>query len=400
MKSRYLFTNLFLLVTPVPNRFKHVIKIFLLLISFLFLVACNNIITSGDFEIKYDNDLKSLKSIKTFSNGFVFLKDDCNKNTIKIFPNTVIEKINNQYSLKEGVYLIIEKDNNNYKKINIVDDVFFDNELGKCQFYRIKFPKYFKFSSSNIKIRYHLQSGIKNIDAKLQPIKTFDNKNNYYGFFIPLVSNWDFDYYSISVELFNNNEMVLQLYKTYSIVKKEFEIQQIFFNHNKSRELIKYDRKKYINEKEIRDNIFLENNPPVFTSNGYYYPLFDNLTRELRLSNGKLFSRISHHSGLDYAQVKGTDIFAASDGLVRYAGFDELFGNTIVIEHGMSLCTVYSHLDKILISVGAFVKKGDLIGKMGDTGSATGPHLHWEARVYGIPVDPRSFIALEQVFIP
>ena len=69
----------------------------------------------------------------------------------------------------------------------------------------------------------------------------------------------------------------------------------------------------------------------------------------------------------------------------------------VIIEHGFSLCTNYAHLDKIYVKSDQFIKKGDIIGTVGNTGWATGPHLHWEARIYGIPVDPRSFFAIEDI---
>ena len=80
-------------------------------------------------------------------------------------------------------------------------------------------------------------------------------------------------------------------------------------------------------------------------------------------------------------------------GKVVYAG--EIFwgyGKHIIIDHGDKITSLYGHLDKIYVFEGQEVKVEDEIGKMGSTGWSTGPHLHLEARVYGIPVNPRTFL--------
>jgi murein DD-endopeptidase MepM/ murein hydrolase activator NlpD len=117
------------------------------------------------------------------------------------------------------------------------------------------------------------------------------------------------------------------------------------------------------------------------------------------LNTGKIYSTDTH-LGIDFARDKGVNVRASSDGIVRYAKYGEYVGNMIIIEHGLSFYTNYYHLNKILVQEGEIVKKGSIIGTVGKTGAATGPHLHWETRVYQIPVDPRSFFSIEKIFIP
>jgi murein DD-endopeptidase MepM/ murein hydrolase activator NlpD len=99
------------------------------------------------------------------------------------------------------------------------------------------------------------------------------------------------------------------------------------------------------------------------------------------------------HTGIDIANSLGTPISPLMQGKVIYAG--EIFwgyGKHIIIDHGDNITSLYGHLDKIYVFEGQEVKIGDEIGKMGTTGWSTGPHLHFESRVYGIPVNPRTFL--------
>ncbi len=99
------------------------------------------------------------------------------------------------------------------------------------------------------------------------------------------------------------------------------------------------------------------------------------------------------HSGIDIAGFKGDPINPAMDGKVIYAG--EIFwgfGKHIIIDHGDNIQTIYAHLDKIYVYKGQKVTTSDTIGKEGSTGWTTGPHLHFQVNVYGIPVNPRVFL--------
>lgn len=100
----------------------------------------------------------------------------------------------------------------------------------------------------------------------------------------------------------------------------------------------------------------------------------------------------SPHSGIDLRAKKGTPIHAANDGRVALARDCYLSGNTLVIDHGAGLYTLYAHLSEIDVKKGEMVKKGDTIGLAGSTGRATGPHLHWGVSLEGDRVDPESLM--------
>jgi len=100
----------------------------------------------------------------------------------------------------------------------------------------------------------------------------------------------------------------------------------------------------------------------------------------------------SRHEGIDLSAPAGTPVRATADGVVSFAGRSGDFGRLVVIDHGDGWQTRYAHLKKIAVKKGKRVARGDVIGAVGKSGNATGPHLHYEVRRYGKPVDPRPFL--------
>lgn len=98
------------------------------------------------------------------------------------------------------------------------------------------------------------------------------------------------------------------------------------------------------------------------------------------------------HGGLDISASYGTPIKASARGIVVFTGYKALYGNMVVIDHGYGFITRYGHCSKILVKEGDIVKKGSIIAKVGTTGRTTGPHVHFEVFVNGIPANPSRFV--------
>jgi murein DD-endopeptidase MepM/ murein hydrolase activator NlpD len=101
------------------------------------------------------------------------------------------------------------------------------------------------------------------------------------------------------------------------------------------------------------------------------------------------------HEGVDLKAALGAPVVAANDGRVVLE--DNLFfsGNSLFLDHGGGLYTMYFHLSEFRVPTGASVRKGDVIGLAGMTGRVTGPHLHWGARLNGARIDPLDLLALD-----
>lgn len=108
--------------------------------------------------------------------------------------------------------------------------------------------------------------------------------------------------------------------------------------------------------------------------------------------NDPITGQILMHKGVDLAGATGDPIYAPADGVVIFTGYRGGYGLVVVIDHGFGLQTHFAHLNRTRVSVGERVKRGHIIADMGSTGKSTGPHLHYEVRRMGQPVDPANFI--------
>jgi murein DD-endopeptidase MepM/ murein hydrolase activator NlpD len=101
----------------------------------------------------------------------------------------------------------------------------------------------------------------------------------------------------------------------------------------------------------------------------------------------------SVHQGVDIANKLGSPIVAAADGMVLYAAWTPGgYGKMVEIAHGYGYTTRYGHCSRLRVSPGQRVRRGEIIAYLGATGNATGPHVHYEIRLYGVPVSPRPFM--------
>jgi len=98
------------------------------------------------------------------------------------------------------------------------------------------------------------------------------------------------------------------------------------------------------------------------------------------------------HRGVDISSDYGTRIIAPADGIVRYSDFMNGYGRTVLIDHGNGISTLYGHLSGFAVSAGQLIHRGDSVGYVGQSGRSTGPHLHYEVRIFNTPVNPHKYL--------
>jgi len=101
---------------------------------------------------------------------------------------------------------------------------------------------------------------------------------------------------------------------------------------------------------------------------------------------------LKFHEGMDIAAQTGTPVMAPADGVIVKAGFSTGYGNMVEISHGYGIKTIFAHNSRLNVKAGQRVRRGDVISYVGDSGSSTGPHLHYEVRLNGLPVNPVKYM--------
>ena len=126
--------------------------------------------------------------------------------------------------------------------------------------------------------------------------------------------------------------------------------------------------------------------PTPVASSGFMWPVSGTLTSGFGWRWGRM------HEGIDIAAPSGTPVVASASGTVIYSGWMGGYGNLVVVDHGGGVATAYAHLSGYATSTGSSVFRGQTVGYVGSTGNSTGPHLHFEVRINGSPVDPLGYL--------
>jgi murein DD-endopeptidase MepM/ murein hydrolase activator NlpD len=143
-------------------------------------------------------------------------------------------------------------------------------------------------------------------------------------------------------------------------------------------------------EMEAQIKNLQDKNKTALGSGRMIWPIRGRITSYFGWRFHPILRKKKYHSGLDIASDMGTPIAAADSGIVIFCGRNGGYGNMIALDHGNEISTVYGHCSVLLVTLGQTVSKGEIIGKVGSTGYSTGPHLHFEVRKEGVPVDPLS----------
>jgi murein DD-endopeptidase MepM/ murein hydrolase activator NlpD len=125
---------------------------------------------------------------------------------------------------------------------------------------------------------------------------------------------------------------------------------------------------------------------------GWKLPVNARLSSRYGMRFHPVLHRMKLHTGDDLAAPEGTPFRAAHAGRVMWAGWKTAYGNTIIIDEGNGVTTLYAHASRLNVRAGQPVRRGQYIGNVGSTGWSTGPHLHFEVRKNGVPINPRRFL--------
>ncbi|MFW6131240.1 MAG: M23 family metallopeptidase [Candidatus Aminicenantaceae bacterium] len=203
-------------------------------------------------------------------------------------------------------------------------------------------------------------------------------------------------FYDLKISFKNRQDEIEYIQKRIFIEEKQFPVKKLWVEERyvippeKEKERIQREHKKL---KALYKKYTLEwlgEGKFVVPTEGKIFYNFG----QRRILNNKPRSQ---HSGVDISAPTGTLVRASNSGKVVMA--DDLYfsGNTVIIDHGLGVFSLYCHLSEILVKKGEPVKKSDIIGKIGATGRVTGPHLHWGFKVSGSRVDPFSLVNLEDL---
>ncbi len=132
--------------------------------------------------------------------------------------------------------------------------------------------------------------------------------------------------------------------------------------------------------------------PPVDAPSSFVWPVSGAVVSQFGFRIHPIFGTERFHSGIDINAGTGTPIAASAGGVVITSGWMDGYGNTVIIDHGGGFATLYGHQSQLAVSAGQSVNQGAIVGYVGSTGWSTGPHLHFEIRIGGSPVNPLGYL--------
>lgn len=180
----------------------------------------------------------------------------------------------------------------------------------------------------------------------------------------------------------NNLDQDIPLEKKHTNLMREMHQQVTQTNIAAKKQALDFEHLIKLLEKKRN---FLASTPSIRPVEGW-------ITSKFGYRTSPFTGKKEFHSGLDISNKSGTKIIATANGRISYAARKMYFGNMVVIDHGHGRVTRFGHLKKLLVKQGKQVKRGDVIGLLGNTGRSTGPHVHYEVKINGTPVNPLKYI--------
>ena len=350
-------------------------------------VIRNNQKINLDNKIKlYDKDI-----IETENDGFAEIK--INGKYYYIANNGKVNLDSKNSSLKKGAIYIR---NNTFKSLEEFKK--YDNDL---QIYADPVPLYagkmgniFITSKDEIKIKDSKLLGSSRPIVKFFEVKNSDKKIKIYkSVFGIYVGAQDEKYQFVcNMELKDKTLLNLAIDIKLDFTPPPPKPRQIQGVTSTMTNIISNPQKSKEERELLNGKIYISYSPTNYADKVYMMPAQGRYSSQFGAFRGYTKDYARYHQGFDIANSNGSPIYAANNGVVKISR--ELFvrGNCVVIDHGEGVYSSYFHMSKLIAEEGQYVKKGDIIGLIGSTGMATGPHCHWEMRAGNMTFDPLSIL--------
>ena len=221
----------------------------------------------------------------------------------------------------------------------------------------------------------------------------YDNSSKSYIGFIGISQNTEPGERNVQI-LFNSKT---KINKKINIQNKDFQIQHLTLPKTKV-DLSDKDLKRHNKERKIVTGLFKNSKELKLYNSKFIKPIDNKISTPFGVKRFMNKKPKNSHSGIDLKAKMNEQIKSINKGVVVFTGNHFFSGNSIYIDHGLGIVSMYFHLSEIKVKTGDEVEIGDVIGLVGSTGRSTGPHLHWGVRVNNIRVNPLSLINLNQYF--
>jgi len=287
--------------------------------------------------------------------------------------------------LKEGKHILtISASSSKGKKTSSEDRVFYvDNYPLEAKLIVGKIKAY---PGGTIPLQLMLSESADVISAQIldYPINLFKTDDGYKGF-VPIRLSVEPGKTEFKSVLKDNLDKEIVLTAQIEITSKKYESEYIVLPETKSKPIPQevVDREYQILLEKLQSP-----SDKLYESGAFIVPVNGKITSPFGAYRKFSNNTTDRHMGVDLSCPEGTPIEASGSGVVRLTGNSVVRGNFVMIDHGWGLFSIYNHMSEIDVKEGDFVEKGTVIGKVGSTGLATGPHLHWEVRIGRWVVDP------------
>ena len=200
--------------------------------------------------------------------------------------------------------------------------------------------------------------------------------------------------YKLLVSAKNSSGIVIQREDSIKVVKKDFGIQRLTLP-KKMVDLNKKTLKRVRKEIKGVKDVWPRTTKDRFWTGEFIRPLRGKVLSPFGVRRFLNNQPRSPHSGVDLRGKMGEEILCSNTGIVALVGELYFNGKTVIVDHGQGLFTMYFHLSRINVKEGQMIEKGKVLGLVGSSGRATGPHLHWGARLHGARVDPLMLLDIK-----